>query len=93
MNFLKKLFSARPPAQRAEYLFKVKCNRCGEIVVGRIDLANDLSADYEDAAETYYVRKVLIGEKRCFQRIEASFKFSADKKIVERNISGGELVS
>ncbi|MCZ2127631.1 MAG: hypothetical protein LC099_07640 [Anaerolineales bacterium] len=92
MNFFKKLFSSQSPTRRAEYRFSVKCKRCGEIIVGRIDLANDLSADYDDG-ETYRVRKVLIGENRCFQRLEATFKFDAQRNLIEKEIVGGEFVA
>ena len=48
MGFLKKLFGGvdSKPKKRY-YTFYVKCNRCGEIIEGRVDLDNDLSLDYE----------------------------------------------
>ncbi|NJN79368.1 MAG: hypothetical protein HC797_02230, partial [Anaerolineales bacterium] len=70
MNFLKKLFGSSPQPQRNDFTFTVKCGRCGEIITGRVDLTNDLSLDYEGDDETYISRKVLIGENKCFQRVE-----------------------
>jgi hypothetical protein len=94
MNFFKKLFSSFPsPSPRKDYNFKVKCRRCGEIIEGHIDLANDLSVEYEESGDLFYSRKVLIGENRCFQRIEVLFKFSADKTLIDSEITGGEFVS
>jgi len=93
MNFLKKLFSPAPASQRKHYYtFSAKCKRCGETLEGRIDLDNDLSVEYEGGSDTYYVRKVLIGEKRCFQQVEVHFKFSAGKQLLEREIVGGEFI-
>jgi hypothetical protein len=93
MGFLKKLFSgeaAKP--QKEYYTFKVKCNRCREVIEGRVDLANDLSIDYEDEREVYYVRKVLMGENRCFQQIEVTLKFSSTKGMLDEQIQGGTFV-
>lgn len=94
MSFLKNLFggsSAKPT--RNEYIFSVKCRRCGEVIEGRVDLANDLSVEYEGDDEVYYSRKTLIGTERCFQRLEAEFKFSSDRTLIEQKVTGGEFVS
>ena len=93
MNFLKKLFGSSSQPQRNDFTFTVKCKRCGEEIQGRVDLANDLSADYEGDNEFYYSRKVLIGENRCFQRIEVQSKFSANKTLLEQEIIGGEFIA
>jgi len=93
MNFLKKLFSSSSPQpQRNDFTFTIKCKRCGEEIQGRIDLVNDLSVEYEDDNEIYYSRKVLMGENRCFQRIEVHFKFLANKTLIDKDIFGGEFI-
>jgi hypothetical protein len=92
MNFLKKLFGSSPQPQRNDLTFTVKCKRCEEEIQGRIDLANDLSAEYENDKEFYFSRKVLMGEKRCFQRIEVQFKFSTDKTLLDKDIFSGEFI-
>lgn len=93
MNFLKKLFTTRPtPYKKSYYTFTVKCRRCGETIDGRIDLDNDLSVEYEDGGDVFYARKVLMGENRCFQRIEVNLKFNSIREIMEREIVGGEFV-
>ena len=92
MNFLKKLFSSQPATPKNIYTFNVKCKRCGETITGRVDLANDLSADYEEGGDVYHVRKVLMGENRCFQRVEVFFKFDANKQVIEKDIIGGEFI-
>jgi hypothetical protein len=75
MGFLQKLAGLFRPRQKPAgryYEFTVRCQRCGEVITGRADLSNELSADYgEDGRqENFYVRKVLIGEGHCFQRVE-----------------------
>ncbi|MCC7117910.1 MAG: hypothetical protein IT310_05235 [Anaerolineales bacterium] len=94
MGFLQKLFSGPSSSspKKNYYVFSVKCKRCAEIIEGRIDLNNDLSVEYEGDAEVYYARKTLMGGGKCFQRLEAEFKFSGNRSLLERQISGGEFV-
>lgn len=93
MDFFRKLFSGSSagPGKRY-YTFTVKCLRCGETIEGRVDLNNDLSVEYEDGGDVYYARKVLMGSGKCFQRVETTFKFTSDRQLIERQITGGEFV-
>ena len=93
MGFLKNLFgglSAKP--EKRYYVFHVKCNRCGEIIEGRVDLDNDLSLDYDGDSTVYFVRKGLIGDNRCFQQIEVEMRFTSDRKLIEQQAQGGTFV-
>jgi hypothetical protein len=92
MDFLKKLFAPRQIHKKEYYTFTVKCKRCGETITGRIDIDNDLSVEYEAGGDVFYARKVLIGENKCFQRVEANFKFDANRKMIEQEVIGGEFV-
>jgi hypothetical protein len=98
MGFLKRLSSlfAPSPSSRSGNLYPltVKCNRCGEIIQGQINIANDLSVGDGDAADAggYYCRKLLMGKQRCFQQIEVILKFDGNRRIVDRQIMGGEFV-
>lgn len=92
MDFLKKLFTPRQVYKKEYYTFTVKCKRCGETITGRIDVDNDLSVEYEEGGDVFYARKVLIGENKCFQRVEANFKFDANRKMIEQEVIGGEFI-
>ncbi len=93
MNLLKKMFPSAPAQSSPKfYSFAVQCNRCGETIEGRINLANDLSADYEDDRLVYHVRKVLMGSSRCFQQIEVAFTFDSAHNVTDQQISGGRFV-
>jgi hypothetical protein len=93
LNLLKSLFSGGPaPSSPSFYAVTVQCNRCGEIVEGRISMVNDLSAEYEDDHLVYRVRKVLMGSSRCFQQIEVELEFDASHKVIDRQISGGRFI-
>lgn len=90
MGFLKKLFGGGTASSNSDfYTFNVQCDRCGETIEGKINLNNDLSLDDEGG---YFVRKVLIGSQRCFQQIEATFKFDASRQLQEKDISGGTFL-
>lgn len=94
MGILQKLFggaSAKP--EKRYYAFTVKCLRCGELIEGRVDLDNDPSVDYEAGGEIFHARKVLMGNGRCFQRVEATFKFTPARTLIEQQVTGGEFVS
>ena len=93
MGFLKNLFggtSAKP--EKRYHVFQVKCNRCGEILEGRVDLDNDLSLEYEGDSTVYFVRKGLIGNNRCFQQIEVEMKFTSHRELIEQQAQGGTFV-
>ncbi len=91
MGFLKNLFKGvAPKPDKRYYVFHVKCNRCGEMIEGRIDLDNDLSLD--DEGDSYIVRKGLIGANRCFQQVEVEMKFTAKRELIEQQAHGGTFV-
>jgi hypothetical protein len=90
MGFLKKLFGGGVPSVGSDvYTFTVRCDRCGEIIEGRVNLANELSMDDEGG---YLIRKVLIGSGRCFQQIEVTLRYNATRQLQEKEISGGKFV-
>ena len=93
MGFLKKLFSSNPGRpEKRYYIFNVKCDRCGEIIEGRVDLDNDLSLN--DKGDGYIVRKGLMGsgDNHCFQQVKVTIQFSSSRKILEQDIHGGTFV-
>ena len=93
MGFLKNLFSGTPAKRdKKYYTFQVKCNRCGEVIEGRVDLDNDLSVEFEDDREVFHVRKGLVGNNRCFQQIEVELKFDSARQLMEQQVSGGQFV-
>jgi hypothetical protein len=94
MGFLKNLFGGgAAKSEKRYYTFHVKCNRCSEIIEGRVDLDNDLSIEYEGDQTVYYVRKGLIGNNRCFQQIEVELKFDSSRQLLEQNITGGQFTN
>ena len=93
MGFLKNLFkgaSAKP--EKRYYVFQVKCNRCGEILEGRVDLDNDLSVEFEGNSSVYFGRKVVMGSGLCFQQVEVEMKFTSARTLIGQEAKGGTLV-
>ena len=91
MGFFKKLFSGKP-AQAASNLMRVqvKCKRCGEIIEGYVNLANDPSLN--DDGNGYFVRKALMGNGRCFQQVEVTLAFDLARRLLDKQAVGGAFV-
>jgi hypothetical protein len=93
MNFFKKLLT-RPPSNPGKFhIFAVKCKRCGEIIHGQVNVNNEPSQEYDENGRPYFVcRKVLVGDKLCFQQIEVIFKFNELRGLLDQQITGGDFV-
>lgn len=92
MDFFRKFFSSSPSMPPSNfYPFAVQCDRCGEVIEGRINLNNDLSLEYEDNRVVYQVHKTLMGSGRCFQRMEVEMKFNESKHLIEKQAQGGQF--
>ena len=97
MSIFKNFFQALTGSGRPHgnfYPFSVKCKRCGEIIQGRVNIYNDPSLELDEKDKPYYIcRKVLIGSRgTCFQQVEVVFKFDEARRVLDRQISGGEFV-
>lgn len=91
MNFIKNLFSSRPSGRF--YSFSVKCRRCGEIIHGQVNVNNEPSLEIDENGKAFYTcRKVLIGSGHCFERIEVTFKFDETRRVLIKQVTGGEFV-
>jgi hypothetical protein len=91
MGFLKNLLGGTPAKpEKRFFVFEVKCDRCGEVIEGRVDLDNDLSLS--DEGDNYIVRKGLVGANRCFQQIEVEMTFNSARELLEKSVRGGTFV-
>ena len=98
MGFLKKItdfFTATGSGGAPAYWLYVQCDRCGEKIKVRVNLHSDLSIRYgeKDEGDTYFCRKMIIGNQRCFQKIEVEMSFDRNKKLKDRQVSGGQFIS
>jgi len=84
------------------YWIYARCRRCGEPLLGRVDLRNEPSL--ADDGQTWLVRKGLVGSGqsrtgtasvlRCYQVVEVTLTFDAAKQhVLEGEAAGGELIS
>ena len=90
---LRRAFAAPSGAGDDTYWVHARCRRCGEPLRGRVNLRSEPSLTDEG---NWIVRKGLIGSgaKRCFQTVEVTLIFDADKrKVLEGVAVGGELIS
>ena len=94
MGFLRRLFggAGQPAAEQALHLY-IKCNRCGSPVHVRVDLRNDLAADYGDAdAEGYELHKEVMDD-RCFRLMRVEILFDSRRNETSRQIEGGTFIT
>jgi hypothetical protein len=97
MSFLKKIASALSPrgTDEGDVLWVyVRCDKCGETIRTCIDLRHDLTPNYSDEGRVtdYGLRKVLIGSQRCFEPIEVKLTFDPQRRVVSREIDGGQFI-
>jgi len=97
MSLFQKFFralSASSQPRGAFYTYSVKCKRCGEVLQGQVNVYNDPSVEFDESGKPFYTcRKVLVGSGgMCFQQIETIFKFDENRRVLERQINGGEFV-
>ena len=60
-----------------------------------MDTWNELTPDYNENSDdpsSYFCRKVLVGEKLCFQPVELSLTFDKNRKLVKQEITGGKFI-
>ena len=93
-DFLSRLFGG---SQKPSHLYGiyVQCDHCSEIIRTYINLHSDLSIQYGDTDKdnTYVVHKQLLGSGTCFQRVDVQMTFDSRRKLINRQISGGQFVS
>ena len=94
LDKLKKLFSGGPAGGAPLLGIAVRCDRCGEIIHGQINVHNDLSVQYEGDDLFYYCRKGLVGgkETRCFQEVIVEYTFDARRNVIDRRVEGGRFI-
>lgn len=78
------------PGNGNSYWFYVRCGVCGETLRGRVDMRNELSL--RDDADGFFVRKTLIGSGRCFNPVKVTLYFDSNRRLVDREIQGGEFI-
>ena len=98
MSFLKKIVSALSPkgAEDGDVLWVyVRCDKCGEAIKTRVDLRHDLTPNYsaEGRVTDYALRKGLIGSQRCFEPIEVKLIFDPQRRLISREITGGQFIA
>jgi len=90
LDSLKSLFAGGRGPDASGYWVYVRCRRCGEAIRTRINLQNDLSPNDE---EGYTVTKTLVGDQRCFERIEVTLIFDANRRLLGQEIQRGDFIS
>ncbi len=94
MGFLRRLFGGGAARQGDEALhLYVKCDRCGAPVHVRVNLFNDLAADYGDTDAEGYVLSKEVMDDRCFRLMRVEIQFDTRRRETSREIEGGTFIS
>lgn len=92
MNFLRNLFSGSTSngqdADDGIYIY-VRPQGCEEVIQVRLNPRNDLT--HQDGGG-YFVKKTARGNYRCFNPVEMTLHFDDSRKLVNHDVSGGDLV-
>lgn len=95
MDFFRRLFGGNG-AQTADpdaiHLY-VRCGHCGAPIHVRVDMRNDLSAEYgDDLIEGYHLIKEMM-DSTCFRLLRAEIRFDRNRRELDRKIEGGEFIA
>jgi hypothetical protein len=88
-NSIKSIFTGGPPEDTGYFVY-ARCRRCGEPLKTRIDLHNSMSLTDDGA---YVVRKTLVGNRLCFERLEVTLHFDSGKHLIDQEILRGEFIT
>jgi hypothetical protein len=71
----------------------VQCNRCRTVLAVRVDLYNDVSAEYDEVrGQEYYILRKDIVDARCFQRMHAEIQYDQYRHEQKRSLQGGTFI-
>jgi hypothetical protein len=90
LDSMKSLLGGGEERDEAGYWVYVRCRRCGEAIKTRIDLSHDLSPQDEGG---FVVRKTLVGDQLCFERIEVTLTFDENRQLAGREIMRGDFIT
>jgi len=99
MGFWERLLGFLTKGQGVEdpmvYWVYARCEKCGEPLRVRVNLRNDLSAQFGEGREgtTYFCRKVIVGSGKCYNSVEVRLAFDARRNLVKREIEGGAFLT
>jgi hypothetical protein len=92
LSWLGRIFGGGGDARSADggIYVDVQCNACGEVIRARVSPSSELSLDDDG---TYFVRKVLVGQK-CYRSIEVLLRYKDLRGTeISRELHGGTSVS
>jgi len=68
----------------------VRCARCGAPLAVRVDLRNELSADYERGGHILYKEMM---DNQCFTLMRAVVRFDQARNVIEQTVEKGEMIT
>ena len=98
LDSIKALFTSGPGRGadsdgRALY-FYVRCNACGEQIRVRVDMYNDLAAEYDskERVSGYVLNKDILGSK-CFKLMRMHLQLDPSRRLVNKSVENGTFIT
>ncbi len=92
-SWLKQTSQAR---READFIsFKIKCEKCGEEIIIKVNRRTDLQNLYLESGEqgaAFNLKKEILG-KKCSNLIQIDVDFDRNYQIIGKEISGGSFLS
>jgi len=90
-----KMRQAAEKRREADFItFKVKCEKCGEIITAKVNRRTDLQNLYLEPGETgvaFNLKKEILG-KKCPNLIRIDVDFDRNYRIIAQEITGGTFL-
>jgi hypothetical protein len=90
LDRVKQIFGPTGDAEPNALWLYVRCARCGTPLSVRVDLRNELSADYEHGG--YVLFKEMMDSK-CFTLMRAEVHFDGSRKITKQSVDKGTVIT
>ncbi len=95
LDKIRKLLNLPSGGERELFPIYVLCQNCGKPHSTRVHLFRDLSFEFDQDGEPagYVCRKTLVSGRDCFARIQVTLNFDRNRKLIHREIVGGEFMT
>ena len=87
---VRSLFAPQSTADPNALWLYVRCARCGTPLAVRVDMRNELSADYESGG--YILVKEMMDSK-CFTLMRAQVRFDSRRNVTEQTLENGVMLT
>jgi len=90
LDRIKSIFTISADSDPNAFWLHVRCSRCGTALAVRVDIRNELSADYQQGG---YVLVKDMMDSKCFNLMRAELRFDQRRNITSQKIDQGQFIT